>query len=331
MEQQCPTCGAAVTSEQQFCARCGAQLISEVAAPVITPIITPVENPGPILPPPHPPLPVTPTKKPSNPLIWILGLGGLGLGLLICGVIGFGLLTMLGNQVSDVGTSVQATLEAAVATVEPGEDPPTPLPEDDGTGGKGPVPTLATAISEGAVVVRENFDIPALSPFEPAVTESAIYRFVDGAYAIAISTTEYITWEPLEDRYTDASVAIDTTISGPTDGAAALLFRMQDDDNFYMFVVNGERSYQIDLLINNEWTTLVSWTENDAIAPLGESNQLRVEMRGNTFEFYVNDQLVDTVEDDTFARGEVAFAANSFSESGVEIRFDNLIVRDLSR
>ena len=90
--------------------------------------------------------------------------------------------------------------------------------------------------------------------------------------------------------------------SGPLDGSYGLLFRRLDKNNFYNFVISDSQYFAVLLLKDNQWTTLIDWTFTDAIQP-GGTNVLKVEGRGSHFTFFVNDQNVGEMDDETFKEG----------------------------
>jgi hypothetical protein len=95
-------------------------------------------------------------------------------------------------------------------------------------------------------------------------------------------------------------------ISGSTDQAAGLMFRLQDANNYYIVranalennvvlykVENGKRS---DLDIKGEGSTY----GKKANLPKQQWNGLRVVVVGDLFEVYLNDEKLFEVEDQTF-------------------------------
>lgn len=96
------------------------------------------------------------------------------------------------------------------------------------------------------------------------------------------------------------------TISGGTDQAAGLMFRLQDANNYYIVranalennvvlykVENGKRS---DLDLKGEGSTY----GKKASVPKQQWNGLRVVVAGTLFEVYLNDEKLFEVEDQTF-------------------------------
>ena len=89
---------------------------------------------------------------------------------------------------------------------------------------------------------------------------------------------------------------------GPLDGSYGLLFRRLDKNDFYNFVISDSQYFAVLLLKDDQWTTLIDWTFTDAIQP-GGANVLKVEGCGSHFTFFVNDQNVGEMDDETFKEG----------------------------
>lgn len=96
-------------------------------------------------------------------------------------------------------------------------------------------------------------------------------------------------------------------ISGEVDKAAGLVWRYQDEDNYYIVRANAnednvvlykvENGRREDLPLKGEGRTCGA----DATVPAGEWSTLRVVVTGDLFEVYYNDAKLYEVEDATFS------------------------------
>ena len=68
-------------------------------------------------------------------------------------------------------------------------------------------------------------------------------------------------WATLKGDYDNAAIAVEASIDGPKDSAAGLIFRYQDDKNFYIYSVDGDGRYGLDVYKDDKPTTLIDWTE----------------------------------------------------------------------
>jgi hypothetical protein len=111
------------------------------------------------------------------------------------------------------------------------------------------------------------------------------------------------------------------------ESAAGVLFRYQDEDNFYYYRISPDGSYSLVLYHAGERQVLIDWTEAPEIKSRNQVNHLRVEAVGDRIRMFVNDKLLAEVSDDTFAKGEIALAVSTFEKGGATFKFDNLLVR----
>jgi hypothetical protein len=92
-------------------------------------------------------------------------------------------------------------------------------------------------------------------------------------------------------------------IAGREDQAAGLLFRIQDQDNYYILRANAlENNVNFYKYAGGRWSSL---KESRAQVPSGQWQELRVEAVGNRFRGFLNGQQVVEVADDTYQAGQV--------------------------
>jgi hypothetical protein len=222
----------------------------------------------------------------------------------------------VGFQTAAAGSDLDnalATIEAGATTAEPAGTP-------------GP----ASDAASGTTLYSDNFDDEQGSDFTAETNDSSVYKFADGVYQITVTKPKLLSWATMNGDYGDAAISVDASIDGPTASAAGLIFHYQDDKNFYIYSIDGEGRYGLDVYKNDEPITLVEWTESSAIKPAGERNTLRVETNGDTIRLYVNDKLLDEISDSTIPNGKAALVVNTFDEPNVTVSFDNLVVRSIN-
>jgi tetratricopeptide (TPR) repeat protein len=108
--------------------------------------------------------------------------------------------------------------------------------------------------------------------------------------------------------------------------ACGFLFRYQDEGNFYALLVSNRGYFRLDLVLSGKPRPLIAWTElpgSPAGATGGEegSLSLRVIARGGHFTITIDDEWAAEAVDDSFDRGQVAFAAQNYGE-GAPTRFE---------
>lgn len=114
-------------------------------------------------------------------------------------------------------------------------------------------------------------------------------------------------------HYGSLIVEASATLREPSqpDSGYGLVFRYQDEDNYYVFAVNGRQQVSIWLRQGGAWRELRgssdTWTFNEAVAPLGQPNYLSIRASEDYIEGFVNRRRAVTVRDDTIADGAVGF------------------------
>jgi len=127
-------------------------------------------------------------------------------------------------------------------------------------------------------------------------------------------------------RQTDFTVEVDARKipEGMEANYCALLFRLQDGDNYYGFFINSQGEYDIGKAVNGQFTKLKDWTKSDYIKTGTTTNKLKVACKGNTIEVYANDHKLAAVKDNSLAAGEIALEVSTLESTPVtEYRFDN--------
>ena len=109
---------------------------------------------------------------------------------------------------------------------------------------------------------------------------------------------------------------------------AALIWRWQDNDNFYRFRIRNTGEYELVKRVDGEWQTLISATSSPHINGGIATNRLKVTAAGDLIQIYVNDQHLADFTDSSFARGRIGFYASVYTASPITTRvfFDNLQV-----
>ncbi|HJV36242.1 family 16 glycoside hydrolase [Geomonas sp.] len=92
-------------------------------------------------------------------------------------------------------------------------------------------------------------------------------------------------------------------ISGSEDRAAGIIFRIQDENNFYILRANAlEDNVNIYGYVAGSRQAI---KEGSAKVPAGQWQELRVEVTGNDIRGYLNGKLVVEAKDDTFQAGKI--------------------------
>jgi hypothetical protein len=279
-----------------------------------------------------PGVPAAPPAKSGSSVWKVLGIIS-GILVLLCVAVSVAGYMFYQSVVRPQAQNALATANASLsdgtfATVSAGLETAVAEPTSDALAVLEPEATPA-ASADTPVLFSDDFADEQSSSFAPETNESSVYAFVDGTYAITVKKPKLLSWAPLRGTYSDAAIEVETTLDGPEVSAAGLIFHYQDDNNFYMFRVAGDKSYALDLYKDNEQKHLIEWTDEPSINGPGDINKLRVEMNGDLIRLYVNDKLLDEVSDGTFTRGKLALLTSTFDDPNATVKFDNLVVSGL--
>ncbi|MBI4491208.1 MAG: DUF1080 domain-containing protein [Chloroflexi bacterium] len=135
-------------------------------------------------------------------------------------------------------------------------------------------------------------------------------------------TAEYPALTLGEAVYSDLVLAADfKPISGRTDRAGGLIFRVQDKDNYYILRANAlENNVNFYRYAGGQRSLL---KDGSASVPSEQWQELRVEVVGNHLRGFLNDEPVVETTDDTFTAGQVGLWTKADSTTC----FDDVTVR----
>lgn len=185
--------------------------------------------------------------------------------------------------------------------------------------------------SSGGVIYQDDFSVES----EDWLLESdldASASYVDGQLQLRVSSPNLIAWAELkEHQFDDFELEAEVTqLSGPDNNSYGIVFRMKSPSAHYSFDISGDGYYRFnrrDEAEGGRWTEIIDWLESPAIHRGASTNMIRIVAQGDQFTFYINGQLVAEANDDGYRSGSIGLNAGSFHEPGVEIAFDNLVVR----
>jgi len=148
------------------------------------------------------------------------------------------------------------------------------------------------------------------------VDETAVWA--DGEYRLQPEAGGYYSWRG--EVFENISYKADTRwMSGATNVGYGLVFRIQDIDNHYIFMISANGYYRLGMYRDNNWTDLIPWTRSRLVNQEGK-NTLRVETQGSRFRLFLNENLAAEHVDGTFASGHVGFVTTD----DVNAAFDNV-------
>ncbi|PID87080.1 MAG: hypothetical protein CSA11_05385 [Chloroflexi bacterium] len=183
---------------------------------------------------------------------------------------------------------------------------------------------------------EETFDEPG--NWRTGNDAGAVGQVVDGVYDMLVEADDATIWTTAGQSFADGVYQVEATqVSGPDNNGYGMVFRLDDDkDDFYTFKISGDGYVWIGRYHGGgtEVEPLISdhWFESPAVNKGADrTNVLRVNAEGGNMIFYVNDQEVGRVTDNTFSKGDIGLLVDTLGFGGVQIQFDNFTVTPLVR
>lgn len=182
-------------------------------------------------------------------------------------------------------------------------------------------------------------------------------QVVDGVLRLSVGEPVAGPYSVASPHFSDFDVRVQArTVAGPEDNGFGIVYREQDPNNFYYFLISSDGYYYVSRFLDGDEHVLSTWIQSPHVnTGIGAENSLRVIGQGDRFRFYVNDQLLslcipddpsavstynfltevcvdgamlDTLVDSNLTTGRVGMVAKTIqgSESGVVVDFDNVLV-----
>jgi hypothetical protein len=278
-------------------------------------------------------------------LVPLLAVGGV-LALCLCAVVGFLALNALGvitTQVNLFGTATPtfSALNATpvrTSTATQSNRTETPLVTFEPTGAlpsDTPIPVrtdtpAATVPGPDLPQTFVAFDADFFAeecPLFEGTNETREYGCSLGEYFMLhkAATTRYSFYdEPYEDAVVEASGYF---IEGTGKYEYGIVFRANTEGTlYYVFTVTNDGRYNVSKYQNDKYTDLIPYT-NSPLVNTGDdsSNTFKVVTRGSRFDFYLNDEFLNTVTDTTISGG-VAGLFFYNAEAETEVGFDQFTI-----
>jgi hypothetical protein len=156
--------------------------------------------------------------------------------------------------------------------------------------------------------------------------------FDNGRLRIIVKQQSLTVWSMANKVFKDATYEVDAQpIGGPQDNGFGVLFRAKDRKNFYHFEISSDGYWRAGVMKDSKWENWADWLPNPAIKTGGEVNRIKVVMKGEAFNIFVNNQLVVSRENEKlFDAGDIGvFALTVIDQPGTDVVFDNVSVTEI--
>ena len=199
----------------------------------------------------------------------------------------------------------------ACSAVQPGQAvPPSPQP--------------------GAILFQDDFSDPA-SGWNRVSAPNGMTDYADGMYRIWVNEANLDVWARPGLNLDDVRIDVDTIkVAGERDNRFGIICRLDSADNFYVFLITSDGYFGIAKSTTGQIQLLNAkrLQPSQAIQTGSALNHIRADCVGSTLALYINNQKIVEVQDTQFEAGDVGLLVGSFETPGIDIRFDNFVVRE---
>ena len=222
----------------------------------------------------------------------------------------------------------EALLTEETPSTTPAAPPTSPEPVSTNTTLEAE-PTVPT-VPPSNLLYEDDFSDPKSGAVEQSSAQGESY-YKDGEFHGVLNMRDWSSWQYRRNagRFKDFIIEEDIRlVSGPKDSSYGLIFRCQDDDNFYRFLVSADGSYVVGARLDGKWVDMPRWMMSEYVEKGYSTNHLKVVCKGDQIEVYVNGHYLTAVVDDSFADGYIGGIISTV-EPGAHVVFDNLKVYSL--
>lgn len=176
----------------------------------------------------------------------------------------------------------------------------------------------------GSLIVRDDFDDPSFA-LPVGAGEEADLGYVGDLYRIRVERAGAMAWATLGQLNLGGyRFEADLRLASQGDfalGYGGLIARYRNGDNFYLFAVDNDGQYKVELVERGAWRTVQPWTQTAALSE-GGRKVLAVLDDGGRLRFAINSVVVYTVADPRLPVGDIGLVAGARSQGQAEGLFD---------
>jgi hypothetical protein len=188
-------------------------------------------------------------------------------------------------------------------------------------------------VSGSDILYQDNFTDPSTGWTEDKFDNYFIGYHEPEYYHVQVDSPNYKTtvFAPGKQSYDNFTVDLKVlTNSGKTSPAGdfryGVAFRRKGDQ-YYAFTISPRSKKWFILKSTPNALEVVKEGTDEDIHDLDTDDTLRVDARGSSLAFHINDRLIDEITDQDYSSGEIGFYVESFDSPHTHIHFDDLVVR----
>jgi tetratricopeptide (TPR) repeat protein len=164
--------------------------------------------------------------------------------------------------------------------------------------------------SEGKLTI--DFSKAKNPPFDIKSESSYNSYLSNGSLTLGLKKTNCIAWVDMpdyefQDYVIEAKVRLDS-LGGYS--AAGIIFRIMNEESYYLALVSSKGYFRLDVVKNNAPKTLIAWTEISDFN--GVNFTMNIITCGTCLIFLVNGKWLAEATDDSVAYGKLGFASASY-------------------
>jgi hypothetical protein len=186
-------------------------------------------------------------------------------------------------------------------------------------------PQDQTALS-GSVLFQDDFARP-ISGWNRFTAAEGTMDYDAAGYRMLVNAPNTNFWSTPNKNFADVRMEVDAgKLGGPDENRIGLVCRFTGDD-YYFFLISSDGYYGIGIYTGGQ-AVLLGQSElqlNSNIKKGLAVNHLRADCTGDTLTFYVNGFQVVSVQDARLKSGDVGLLAGTFTQTGVDVIFDNFV------
>ncbi len=161
------------------------------------------------------------------------------------------------------------------------------------------------------------------------VSDQGIVNYDGDTMRILINSPEVFFWSTPGISMEDSVANVSTVkLSGPDNNLFGLVCRMQDERNYYAFLVSSDGYYGI-VKVEDGFQQILGPGEmgtTGLVQGENKTNHIRADCVGDELTLYLNWEKLISVTDSSFQKGEVGIIAGTLDNLGTDIGFDNFII-----